>query len=95
VLDPGRRRPGHTRRTPALSGRVRPSQAQPAVLHSLDWLRPRLSLLGDVAAPISFLNLDLLNIVNFEIVNVMNLRILNLVIVNIVYFVNSEFSKFW
>jgi hypothetical protein len=25
----------------------------------------------------------------------MNLRILNLVIVNIVYFVNSEFSKFW
>jgi hypothetical protein len=33
--------------------------------------------------------------VNFEIVNVMNLRIVNLVIVNIVYFVNSEFSKFW
>jgi hypothetical protein len=32
---------------------------------------------------------------NFEIVNVMNLRIVNLVIVNILYFVNSEFSKFW
>jgi hypothetical protein len=34
------------------------------------------------------------DIVNFEIVNVMNLRIPNLVIVNIVYFMNSEFSKF-
>jgi hypothetical protein len=32
---------------------------------------------------------------NFEIVNEMNLRIVNLVIVKIVYFVNSEFSKFW
>jgi hypothetical protein len=28
-------------------------------------------------------------------VNVMNLRVVNSVIVNIVCFVNSEFSKFW
>jgi hypothetical protein len=33
--------------------------------------------------------------VNFEIVNVMDLKIVNLVIVNIVYFMNSEFGKFW
>jgi hypothetical protein len=35
-----------------------------------------------------------LTIVNFEIVNVLDLRIVNIVIVNIVYFVNSAFSKF-
>jgi hypothetical protein len=46
-------------------------------------------VLDDAAAPIWILNLNLLNVVNFEIMNVLDLRI-----VNKVYFVNSEFSKF-
>jgi hypothetical protein len=51
-------------------------------------------VLGDAAAPIWILNLNLLNVVNFEIMNVLDLRIVNIVIVNIVYSVNSEFCKF-
>jgi hypothetical protein len=92
-----RRRPGLPRPAtvpPPLSRHARP---RPAVLHPA----PRFYLVTTKALCARWcrrscwiLNLNLLNVVKFEVVNVLDLWIVNIVIVNIVYFVNSEFSKF-